>query len=226
MIRPKEEKLEINEAQLITEKMSGFGVSQLTDYQLIAILLGRGEVKESYISKAKIMLERYGSLDEFFANSLFSFTGKEYNLLAVTNEIGRRLKSEICETTIIESSKIAREVAMGLFYNAESEEFWVICLNRSLHVIDKRCLSKGGVDSSIVDVKLLMKHLINNLSSAIIISHNHPSGNLTPSVEDIELTNKIIQAARLFDISLLDHIIVGKNETFSLSENGLINNKI
>lgn len=222
MINPKEEKLDISEAQLIIEKMSNFGPSQLTDYQLLAILLGRGDIKENMIVKAKLMLERYGSLDELFVNSLSSFSGREYNLLSVTHELSKRFKSEASETTIIESSKIAREVAMGLFNGAVGEEFWVICLNRSLRVIEKRCLSKGGVDSNIVDIKILMKLLISNLSSAIIITHNHPSGSLTPSKEDIELTNRIVETAKLFDISLLDHIIVGGNETYSFSENRLI----
>ena len=104
------------------------------------------------------------------------------------------------------------------------EEFLVMFLNRSHHVLGIQKLSKGGVHSTVVDKKLIFASALKSLSSGIILAHNHPSGNLTPSVQDITLTKGIKAAAKLLDIEVLDHIIVSPahGSYYSMADNGEI----
>jgi DNA repair protein RadC len=102
------------------------------------------------------------------------------------------------------------------------EEFWILHLNRSNKITKKIKLSQGGITGTVIDVKMLMKEAILNYSNAIILVHNHPSGNVKPSQADIEITQKIKEAARLFDISTLDHIIITSNGYYSFADEGVI----
>jgi DNA repair protein RadC len=102
------------------------------------------------------------------------------------------------------------------------EEFWVIFLTRSNTVIKTECISRGGISGTVVDLRLILKPAIECLASGIILSHNHPSGNLKPSLEDINLTKKIKEAARLMDISVQDHLIVGDQNYFSFADEGIL----
>lgn len=100
------------------------------------------------------------------------------------------------------------------------EEFKVLLLNRANHVLGIYPLSKGGVSGTVVDVKLLLASAIKANASSIIIAHNHPSGNLKPSENDNRLTKKIKAASKLFDINLLDHLIVTKDGFYSYCDDG------
>ena len=102
------------------------------------------------------------------------------------------------------------------------EEFWVIYLNRSNRIIDKKRISQGGINGTVTDIKVIMKNAIEMLASSFIICHNHPSGNLTPSTADHEITKKIKEAAGLMDIQLLDHIIVTDKSHYSFADEGII----
>ncbi|KPK79817.1 MAG: hypothetical protein AMS27_17650, partial [Bacteroides sp. SM23_62_1] len=101
-------------------------------------------------------------------------------------------------------------------------EFWVLLLNRSNRVIDKVRISQGGISGTIIDTRIILKNAVDRLSSAIILCHNHPSGNLKPSDADIRITNKLKDSAQIMDINLLDHIIIADNSYFSFADEGLI----
>ncbi|HON71663.1 MAG TPA: JAB domain-containing protein, partial [Tenuifilum sp.] len=100
------------------------------------------------------------------------------------------------------------------------EEFWVLLLNKANRIIERVKVSQGGVGGTVVDPKLVLKHAVERLASAIIVVHNHPSGNPQPSDKDIALTEKLKNAAQLFDITLLDHVIVTDGECYSFADNG------
>jgi DNA repair protein RadC len=102
------------------------------------------------------------------------------------------------------------------------EEFWVLLLNRANKPIDIRMVASGGVSATIVDVKIILKLGIEKLASSIIIAHNHPSGNLTPSDSDKEITHKIKNACKLIEMPLLDHLIVTDKSFFSFSDEGIL----
>ena len=103
-----------------------------------------------------------------------------------------------------------------------NEEFWIILLNRRNQILEKRNISKGGVSGTVADAKLIFKPAIERLASGIILAHNHPSGNLTPSTADKQLTNKLVRAGDDLDINVLDHLIIGDNTYFSFKDEGLI----
>ncbi len=102
------------------------------------------------------------------------------------------------------------------------EEFWIAYLDRANKVIIKSKVSQGGIIGTVIDVKLIMKSAIEKLSSGLILCHNHPSGNLEPSKEDLKITKQLTDAAKLFDINVIDHIIIGNNEYLSFVDEGLI----
>jgi DNA repair protein RadC len=104
----------------------------------------------------------------------------------------------------------------------EREEFWMLLLNRANGIIAKIRLSEGGTSGTVVDPKIVFQIALKNLASNIVLCHNHPSGNLTPSSQDIELTKKLCAGARLLDICVRDHIILGNQKYFSFADEGLI----
>ena len=124
----------------------------------------------------------------------------------------------------ISSSKSAFEILKSNWNNGRlelQEEFKVILLNRSNIVLGIYSLSMGGTSSTVVDIKLIIGVAIKCNASGIILCHNHPSGNLNPSEVDKQITNKIKQASEMFDIKLLDHIIITNCGYYSFQDNGI-----
>ena len=104
----------------------------------------------------------------------------------------------------------------------EHEEFWIILLNNSNKILKRIKIGQGGITSTTVDIRLVMKSAIEYFATSIIISHNHPSGKLEPSNQDINLTNKIKNAGKILNIRLLDHLIIGINSYYSFADNSII----
>ena len=102
------------------------------------------------------------------------------------------------------------------------EEFWVLLLNRANRVIKKKRISEGGVSGTVADPKIIFKMALEELASGVIVAHNHPSGNLTASQSDIDLTKKLKEAGKFLEVQLLDHVIVAGKKYFSFADEGLI----
>ncbi len=102
------------------------------------------------------------------------------------------------------------------------EEVKLLLLNRSNKVLGVYCLAKGGISGCIVDVRIILSVALKSLATGIILIHNHPSGNLKPSLDDIEITNKLKECCKLLDIKLLDHLIITKDDYFSFADEGLL----
>ena len=102
------------------------------------------------------------------------------------------------------------------------EEFWILLLNRANKLIDVKLVGRGGVSGTVADSKIIFKNAIETLASGIILAHNHPSGNLKPSNADIQLTKKIVDAGKIMEVPVLDHLIIGDNAYFSFADEGLI----
>jgi DNA repair protein RadC len=138
-------------------------------------------------------------------------------------EIGkRRTVQEIPEKAVISNSDDAYFILKNQLSDLRTEEFWAIFLNQSNKVIHISQLTQGGINQSIVDVRILFKTALDHFSTGIIIAHNHPSGSLKPSKEDINITKKINEAGKTLSIQLLDHIIVTQDAYFSFSDEGLL----
>lgn len=206
------------ESNIVSDKLTYNGASSLTDAQLLGIIIGRGEIKESHIDKAKQLINNHKTLENIFSADKLSVASNVHNLLKCTQELVHRLKKEDAEIEFIENNHDAEKVLRPLFKGAQSEEFWVVTLNRAGRIIEKRCLSKGGLSSSLVDIKIVMKYVLGTLASSVLIAHNHPSGDVAPSGDDLEITQKLVSALSFFDIVLIDHIIIGAESSYSFRE--------
>ncbi len=212
------------------EKLISKGRQALSDAELLAILLASGSKEETAVQLAQRMLNQHGNsinnLAKLQLNDLKKFKGvgeAKAVTIAAALEIGRRRTDEQSDDKVqITSSKIAYQLFNALLSDLPHEEFWILFLNRNNRVIQKSCISKGGVSGTVVDVRLILKPAIECLASGIILGHNHPSGNLKPSQEDIHLTHKVKQAAKLIDIALMDHLIIGDQNYYSFADEGII----
>jgi len=138
-------------------------------------------------------------------------------------ELGRRRQlSEPGEVRRINSSQDAFQSVSLELSDLGHEEFWVLFLDRSNKIIDKIRVSQGGVSGTVFDVRIILKQAIDKLASSLILFHNHPSGNLTASSNDMDITKKACDAAKLFDIKVLDHIIVAGKKYLSMADEGML----
>jgi len=212
------------------EKLLLKGTQSLSESELIAILIASGSVDESAVELSKrILASVNNNLNELGKQSieeLQKFKGigqaKAITIVAAM-ELGRRRRlSDITKRLEIKSSKSSFELFEPILKDLAYEEFWIAYLDRANKVIIKSKVSQGGIIGTVIDVKLIMKSAIEKLSSGLILCHNHPSGNLEPSKEDLKITKQLTDAAKLFDINVIDHIIIGNNEYLSFVDEGLI----
>lgn len=212
------------------EKMLLKGRQALSDAELIAILIGSGSRSESAVQLSQRILQESGNdmnaLARLSINDLKKFKGigeAKAISIAAALELGRRRKDvSVKEVNKISSSSSAYELLRPKMQDLPHEEFWVMLLSRSNKVLDMQLVGRGGVSGTVADVKIILKLALERLASGIIISHNHPSGNLSPSQSDINLTKKIKEAAQWMDVTLLDHIIVSDEGYYSFADKGLI----
>ncbi len=212
------------------EKMIKRGIGSLSDAELLAILINTGTKNESAVAIAqRILTSANNNLNELGKRSLTDFTStkgigeaKGITIMAAL-ELGRRRKqTEALSRPKIQSSSDIIEIFQPQLADLPHEEFWVLYLNRANKVIDQSRITQGGVTGTIFDIKLIMKSAIEKLASSIIICHNHPSGNPKPSEQDIKITQKLKEAALVFEINLLDHIIITDSECYSFADSGII----
>ncbi len=212
------------------EKLISKGRLNLSNSELIAILISSGNRKETAVELAKRILQskdnNLNELGKMSVADLTKFNGvgeaKAVSIIAAL-ELGRRRKEELVPVLKpIKSSRDAYLQILNVFEGLPHEEFWVLCLSRANKVLFKKQISKGGVSGTIADIKIIFKNAIEQLSSAIIVVHNHPSGQLKPSQSDIQLTRKITETGKIMDIPLLDHLIVTDSGYYSFADEGML----
>lgn len=212
------------------EKFLLKGKHTLSDAELMAILIGSGTKDESAVDLSRKILLAAGNdlfnLGKFTANDFKKFKGigiAKALTLASALELGRRRKfSEKQESVKIRCSTDAYEAMRHKFTDLQHEEFHIVYLNRSNQIIMAEMLSAGGTKGTVVDVKMIMKSALEKLASSLILFHNHPSGNSQPSNEDIIVTKKIVEAAKYFDITVADHLIIFDSGYTSFADEGLM----
>ncbi len=211
------------------EKLMRFGAKNLTDAELLAIIISSGNKNMSAVDLSRhILSEMNNDLNLLSKKSyieLMKFPGigeaKAISIVAAMELINRKKYDKIPNRKITCSKDIYEEM-FSILSDLEHEEFWVLYLDRQNIVIDKKDIGKGGVSGTFVDPKLIFKKALELTASSIVLVHNHPSGNIKPSNQDIKLTSKVKNAAVFLDISLLDHIIFGGIEYFSFADNGIL----
>ena len=212
------------------EKLLAKGRRALTDAELIAILIGSGSREETAVELSKRILHSLGNdlerLGKLGVNELSKFKGigeaKAITIIAAL-ELGRRRRD--IEKPINNRITCSRDIFEHLhpqFADLNHEEFWILLLNRGNFVASKQLISKGGQAGTIADPKIIFKTALENNAAAIILAHNHPSGNLKPSQADINLTRKLRDGANILDLVVLDHVIFTDKGYFSFADEGLL----
>ncbi|MBN1117837.1 MAG: DNA repair protein RadC [Bacteroidales bacterium] len=212
------------------ERLALHGARTLSDAELLAILLGSGtrelsavELSRKVLSLSNNNLSELGKLTVADFKSIKGIGEAKAITIAAALELGRRRSAAEPEQKVkITDSKLAAGIFQNLLCDLNHEEFWVACLSRSNSIIEKFQVSQGGISGTLTDIRIIMKRCLEMLASSVIICHNHPSGNLTPSEQDKEITQKVKEASKFFDIKLLDHIIIAGNKYYSFADEGLV----
>lgn len=212
------------------EKLLSKGKQALSDAELIAILIGSGSRNESAVELSKRILasinNNLSALGKLSVADLMKFKGigeaKAISIITAL-ELGRRRRlEEAMELPKITSSKTVFDIMQPLIGEIATEEFWIIYLNNSNKILHKSQLSSGGLTGTVVDARLVFKKAVEINSTAIILCHNHPSGNTKPSDADIQLTKKMKLGGETLDVKVLDHLIITEKAYFSFADEGLI----
>lgn len=227
------EKLNINqwaEEDRPREKMMQKGAEALSDAELLAILIGSGNTEESAVALMQRVLAACNNdlsqLGKWEVRDFSRFKGfgpaKSITIMAAL-ELGKRRKlQELPERTSIRSSADIYELFHPLLCDLPTEEFWVLLLNQAAKVIDKVRISRGGIDQTTADVRTILREALLQRAVQIVLIHNHPSGNPSPSHADRNLTELVRKAAQTMNIRLTDHIIVTDGKYYSFNDEGII----
>lgn len=211
------------------EKALEYGITSLTNSELLALVLKSAYANTNVFDLANKVIEVANGFDNLLSLSyeeLISIKGikqaKALEIMAIL-EISKRLTKvdKISENSLLNPNKVVEWLRFNVGYSSQ-EEFIVIFLNNAGTIIKSEVLFKGSKDSSIVAIDEILRKAILLKASGIIVAHNHPSGNVLPSKNDIELTSKLFKAARMLSIPLLDHLIISKSDYFSFKKHNLL----
>ena len=212
------------------EKLMQKGRTALTDAELLGILIGTGIRNMTAIDLAKLILQSVNNdlnkLAKLSVKDLSKFKGigeaKAINIVAAL-ELGRRRKeTENIKAPKLFASKLIYEFMKPYLLDLQHEEFWILILSQACELIKIEKISSGGITGTIADPRIIFKLALENSGTSIVLCHNHPSGNLKPSEADLTLTKKLVQAGKLLDIAVVEHIIFGNTGYLSFRDDGLI----
>ncbi len=212
------------------EKMLKKGAASLSDSELLALLITNGNKEKSAVQLAKEIL----SISKNNLHQLAKMSLKDLQkvkgiglaksvIISAAMELGRRRDAgNIYELPVVKNSYEIAEYLKTILQDLNYEAFAIVFLNRANKIKHFEIISKGGITGTVADPRLILKKAVEEEATSIILSHNHPSGNLRPSRADEELTARIKQAAGYLDIKVLDHIIVSNEGYFSFADEGIL----
>lgn len=211
------------------EKMKERGAQALGNSELLAILLRTGTAAESALRLAENLLDRAGGLAGLGHATLEEVEqvrgigeAKAVTLLAAL-ELGRRVDSLApLDRTAVRTPDDVAALLLPRFRYESRESFVAVLLSTKNHVLKTPVISVGSLNASIVHPRELFREAINASAAAVIVAHNHPSGNPTPSPEDVSLTRKLVEAGKILDIPVLDHVVLGDGKYVSFKEKGIL----
>lgn len=211
------------------EKLLTKGSELLSDAELLAIFFRTGIKGKTAVDLARDVLQQYGGLRQFLAATPANFCKTrglgiaKYIQLQASLELGKRyLKEKIYRQDVLTCPEDTRRFLMTKLRDKRQEVFACLFLNTKYHIIAYEELFQGTLDSAEVHPRIILEKTLHFNAAALILAHNHPSGNPTPSDADIKITRKIIYALSLIDVKVLDHFVVGDGEMVSLAEMGEI----
>jgi DNA repair protein RadC len=211
------------------EKLRNKGAASLTDTELLAILVHKGtrqktavDIAREILALGKNNLHHLGKLSIGDLTKIKGVGEVKAITIAAALELGRRRQAPPPQKKLFKSSADVAEYLQAQLRDHNREIFGVLFLNRANRINHFEIVSEGGITGTVADPRIILKKALEEDAVSIILCHNHPSGNTRPSKSDQELTQKIKQAARYFDITLLDHIIVSENGYYSFADEGVL----
>ncbi len=210
------------------EKMIAKGKAALSDSELLAILLRVGKEGQTAVDVARSLLNSVGNdlirLSNLTLDDLTQHEGigkaKAITIMAALELGKRRRAADAKESDEVKNSNDAYERFLEKIEDKNQEHFLVLYLDQSNHPLDVRCISNGGTTHVIADPKIIFKNALRLNATCIVLGHNHPSGNPRPSTDDRKLTQKLVAAGKLLDITVKDHIIIGNERYYSFLDHG------
>ncbi len=207
----------------LSDKLLSRGAAAMTDRELLALLTGDEQSAEALLAEYGNSLPRIGAEEPARLRMAAGLGLKRAHLLLAAAEFGRRIAlARAAQTDIIETSDDLVHLFRPQLERLTHEECWAVYLTSSNRIIERQRVSQGGVQGTVVDHRLIVKRALELLATHLAIVHNHPSGAAEASEKDKVLTERIRKAAELFDIKLLDHLIIAREGTFSFKEKGLL----
>lgn len=213
------------------ERMLARGPKAMTDVELVAILIRSGTPTESALDLARIILNKAGNdlhkLAALNTTDLMKIKGvgeaKAMGIVAALELGQRRRDLTVAERPLISTSRAAFEILQPMVADLPHEEFWLLLLDRGNRLLERIKVSQGGMHGTVADPKLIFREALDRRASSVILCHNHPSGQLRPSAEDISLTRKLVEGGRFLDIAVQDHLIITTGGYYSFADNGQLN---
>jgi DNA repair protein RadC len=219
------------ESERPREKLLSKGAGAMSNAELLAILIGSGTKDENVLEVSNKLLKISGgklsdiaSMDPGQITSVNGIGKNKYAAIAAAFELGRRcaLEEPGIEKNSITNAGMVYRIMIPHMKGLDHEECWVLLLNRANYVIHKEMIGLGGITSTTVDTKIIMKKALDKKACGIILVHNHPSSNPRPGKMDMEVTSSLKKASQTFDISLIDHVIVSDDSYYSFAEDRVI----
>jgi len=212
------------------ERLAKLGSEALSSQEILALILGRGIKGESVMVTAQKLLSKYGNLKNLAAASfeeLKQIKGigpAKAAQIKATFELGKRLENSSSDSLklTVKSPEDVIATARAQLKGKKKEHFLVLCLDTRNHLIKTNTVSIGSLDCSIVHPREVFKEAISSCAASVIFIHNHPSGDATPSEDDVKMTKRLIEAGEIIGIEVLDHIIVCDSEHLSMKAKKLI----
>ena len=208
------------------EKLIQRGISALTNAELLALILRTGNQRQSAIELGRNMLEAFGGLQGLARASIEDLmkikgVGRAKAVsIASAFELGRRKALEAGKVRKLNSAEAVYQYLGPQLADLDHEVFYVLFLNRNHELKAEKQLFEGGVNATVIDTRIIFREAVNQLASSLILVHNHPSGNLKPSQADRNITLKCKEAGKLFDIPILDHVIISSRGYYSFANSG------
>ena len=210
------------------EKMISHGICSLSNAELLAILIGSGNGEESAVElMRKILGDYHNNLNELgkcSVDELCAYKGigpaKAISILAAL-EVGKRRKEEaVRKRTVVRSAVDIYEIFYPLLCDSPVEECLVLLLDQASKVIERVRISVGGIAATAVDIRCVLREALLKRAVSMVLCHNHPSGNIRPSKEDDNLTDRLMKASQVMNIRLLDHVVLAEGKFYSYADEG------
>lgn len=208
---------------LVLESIQTYGSKYVSDIELLIAIGIPQEAANALMTRCNNQIGEIAKLSIVDLSKFTGITTQKATILQAALEIGRRRQSERPrEKAHIESSLSAFDILDPLMRDLTQEAFYIILLDRRIKVIKTECIHLGGMSAMVVDPKVIFQKCLEYRASSVILSHNHPSGAPSPSIEDIRLTEKIKACGSFLDCKVLDHIIIGDGCYYSFADEGKI----